>query len=273
MAAPLSHARFGSLGNVCRLGLAARSDASLTEEDVAFALEQGVNFLNWPGTPDYLSRAIAGLGQRRDGVIVCAQLEARSGADAERELDGMLHQLRTDHVDVLTFYYVEAEAEWAEIDGRGGALEYCRRARAAGKVRLLGLTSHQRSLAATIASSGDIDMLMIRYNAAHRAAETEVFPVTQALGMPVVTYTSMRWGALLQATPDDPPDFQSPPAATWYQWVLQHPSVTVALMAPYSRSQLEDNLQVLKQPPLSHQEHLRLAEHGRRVRRHAGHFP
>ena len=35
---------------------------------------------------------------------------------------------------------------------------------------------------------------MIRYNAAHRGAEREVFPVTEALGLPVIAYTALRWG-------------------------------------------------------------------------------
>ena len=37
--------------------------------------------------------------------------------------------------------------------------------------------------------------------------------------MPVVTYTGLRWGALLRGTPDDPPDFEPPGAPYWYyQW-------------------------------------------------------
>ena len=42
------------------------------------------------------------------------------------------------------------------------------------------------------------------YNAAHRGAETDVFPVTAALGMPVVAYTALRWGALMRPTREDP---------------------------------------------------------------------
>ena len=30
----------------------------LTEDDIHFALGRGVNFLNWPGEPDPLSRAV-----------------------------------------------------------------------------------------------------------------------------------------------------------------------------------------------------------------------
>ena len=117
--------------------------------------------------------------------------------------------------------------ELRRLDGPGGALETCAAAQGDGVVRILGLTSHQRRLAAETARSGLLDMLMIRYNAAHRGAETEVFPVTDALGMPVVVYTCLRWGALLRGTPDDPPGSVAPRAPDWYRFALQTDSVTV----------------------------------------------
>src|SRR5262249_49551553 len=144
----------------------------------------------------------------------------------------------------------------------------------AGRVRLLGLTSHQRRLAAAVARGGLLDMLMIRYNAAHRGAEADVFPVTDALGLPVVVYTCLRWGALLRPTPDDPPGFRVPPAPAWYRFALQSPSATVALMAPESRAELGEDLAWLAAPgPLPPEEYESLAAHGRRVRAHAGSFP
>jgi predicted aldo/keto reductase-like oxidoreductase len=273
MLPPSLIAPFGRLGAVCRLGLATRG-GGLTPDDIHHALDRGVNFLNWCGSPDALSRTVAELGPRRREVVVCVQFEARTAEDGKRELEQLLAELNTDYVDALTFYYVEELEEWRQIIGRAGALEFCRRAQEAGCVRLLGLTSHQRPLAAEWARSGLLDMLMIRYNAAHRGAEQEVFPVTTALGLPVVGYTCLRWGALLRGTPDDPPGFTVPRAPAWYRFALQHPAATVALTAPDSRAELDENLTVLgADGPLTAEEYERLAAHGQRVRRHAGSFP
>ncbi|HTK77392.1 MAG TPA: aldo/keto reductase [Gemmataceae bacterium] len=259
---------------VCRLGLATRGNGSLAEEDVHVALSRGVNFLNWPGGEDALSRVIAGLGTRRSDVVVCAQFEARTAGDAATELRAILSTLHTDYVDVLTFYYVEEMHEWEEIIGPGGALGYCRAAKRDGVVRRLGLTTHQRPLAATVAQCGLLDVLMLRYNAAHRGAEREVFSVTEELGLPVITYTALRWGALLRPTPDDPPGFVVPTAPAWYRFALQSPSVAVVLAAPHNRTELEEDLTVLDATgPLPPDEYERLAEHGRRVRKHGGGFP
>jgi predicted aldo/keto reductase-like oxidoreductase len=266
--------RTGRKRSLCRLGLATRGGSALTADDVGYAVANGIDFLNWCGATDGLSAFVAGLGARRREVAVCAQLEARTAADARGELAQMLTQLGTDYLDVLTFYYVEVREEWQQIIGPGGALEYCRAAQSEGRVRWLGVTSHQRRLAAEMAASGLLDLLMIRYNAAHRGAENEIFPVTVAQGLPVVVYTCLRWGALPRPTPDDPPDFVPPPPPVWYRFALQHPAVSVVLMAPHNRRELEEDLQVLRQPePLSAEEYAALAAHGRRVRRHAGQFP
>ena len=258
----------------CRLGLASHGDTAITSDHIHLALDRGVNFLNWAGDEDVFSRTIAALGPRRDDVIVCVQFAARTAADAGEELRSVLAAIKSDYVDILTFYYVEEPAEWERLVGAGGALEYCRAAQRDGRARRLGITTHQRPLAAEAARSGKLDLLMVRYNAAHRGAETEVFPAADAAGMSVIAYTALRWGGLPRPTPDDPPGFTPPPAPEWYRFVLQNPTVTVALAAPHDRRELEEDLTVLDAThPLTPDEYERLAEHGRRVRRHGGGFP
>jgi aryl-alcohol dehydrogenase-like predicted oxidoreductase len=264
---------------VCRLGLASYGQTAITPEDICHALDRGVNFLNWQGLAegptdgDAFTKAVASLGARRSSVVVCAQFGARGATDAAAELRDVLATLRTDYIDVLTLYYVETPAEWEEITSPTGALRFLRDAKRDGVVRRLGVTSHQRKLAAEMARSRLLDLLMIRYNAAHRGAEREVFPVTAALGVPVIAYTALRWGALLRPTSEDAPGFSPPRAPDWYRFVLQHPAVAVTLAAPQTRAELDEDLQVLQASgPLPDEQYAALAEHGERVRRHAGRF-
>jgi aryl-alcohol dehydrogenase-like predicted oxidoreductase len=265
---------------VCRLGLASYSGNALTPDDVLHALGRGVNFLNWLGlaegqpADDAFSAAVAALGPQRPSIVVCAQFWARTAADAATELRSALAALGTDYIDALTVYYVEEEGEWEGIASPEGSLRYLRDAKRDGTVRRIGVTSHQRPLAARMAESGLLDLVMVRYNAAHRGAEREVFPVTDRLNMPVIAYTALRWGALLRGTPDDPPGFVVPRAPAWYRFVLQHPAVAVALAAPRTRAELDEDLRTLDAAgPLGGEEYAALAEHGQRVRRHAGGFP
>jgi aryl-alcohol dehydrogenase-like predicted oxidoreductase len=265
---------------VCRLGLASRGQSTLTPDDVNAALAHGINFLNWPGyadTPggvDAFSEVVKALGRRRDAVVVCVQFGARTAHDAADELRSILTALGTDYVDVVTLYYIERQAEWDEITSASGALPYLRDALHDGSVRRIGVTSHQRKLAALMAQSSMLDLVMIRYNAAHRRAERDLFPVTDGLHLPVIAYTALRWRALMQPTPSDPPGFVVPPAPAWYRFVLQTPSVAVTMAAPANRAELEEDLQVLEATgPLDPAEYQILCEHGARVRRHGGGFP
>ncbi len=261
------------LPRVCRLGLATRGGSRIRPEDVHWAVEQGINYLNWCGKPDGLSRAVRELGRERERVAVGVQFHARTAEAARREWDRLCGELKTDHLDVLTFYYVESEAEWREITASGGAYEFLAEQKNAGRLRMIGLTSHQRKLAAGWARTGLLDLLMIRYNAAHRGAEQDVFPVTRELGLPVVVFTCLRWKALLAPTPDDPPGARPPAAAECYRFCLSHPDVAVALAAVNSRAELEHDLELLRDWRVCTAEEMAaIRAHGDRVRRHAGVF-
>lgn len=300
---------------VCRLGLATRGNTRLRPEDVEYAVERGVNYLNWCGKPDGLSEAVAGFGGRRRDVVVAVQFQARAARAAEREFSRILKELRSDFVDVATLYYVESEEEWRELIAPGGVWDVLAGLQRDGALRMIGLTSHQRGLAAGWAqqevgqtdlagqaavgapevglhdgnspaqssrtrtgSVGDpgpyrLDMLMIRYNAGHRGSEREIFPVTAARNMPVVTYTGLRWRALLEPTPEDPPGFRPPGAADCYRFCLSHPAVAVVLTAPGNRKQLEENLSLLQDWRAAEPEEAeKLLAHGERVHRHASEF-
>ncbi len=172
------------LGRVCRLGLATRGNTGLSAEDLLMAIDRGVNYLNWCGCADGLRDAIRQFGAQRREVFIVVQFEARTAADARTELPRLLDELATDYLDVATYYYVERQHEWDEITAPDGAAEVLETAREQGIVRAIGLTSHQRALAARIAATGRLDLLMIRYNAAHRGAEQDVFPVTLRAGCP-----------------------------------------------------------------------------------------
>jgi predicted aldo/keto reductase-like oxidoreductase len=260
---------------VCRLGLATRGNTHLTSDLVHRAIDAGVNYHNWCGHPDGLSQAIRRMPSRlRDQLVIATQLNARTASAADREMDEILTELNTDRIDVVTLYYVEQPSEWDQITAPTGALAALRHAKQAGRLRLIGLTTHQRPLAARIADTGLIDLLMIRYNAAHRGAETDIFPTTRAKRIPIVAFTGQRWGALAKPTPADPSGFLPPAPKDWYRFVLANSDITVALMAPNGPQELDENLHLLhdwQRPSEIMMQTMR--DHGDRVHRSAGHFP
>ena len=210
----------------------------------------------------------------RTRVVLATQLYAHRGPKVLCELEKALKDLKTDWIDVVTFYYMESNSEWREISRLDGALEALRGAQQQGKVRFIGLTTHQhRGLGAMVTETGAVDLLMIRYNAAHRGAEQDVFPVTRRMNIPVICYTALRWGGLLKPTHDDPSAFKLLPAPEWYRFVLANPAANIVLTAPNDHKELEQDLGLLNdwRPPRKW-EFERMAAHGKRVQKNAGSF-
>lgn len=260
--------RLAGLPAVAALGLASRGNTHLRADDVVAAVERGVGYLNWCGHDDGLAAAVRAMDrQTRARVVVAAQLDARDADGAARELDDKLATLGVDTIDVLTAYYLESLDEWRTIQGPRGARETIESARADGRVGCFGVTTHQRPLARAILDEGTIDVAMLRYNAAHRGAEDEVFH--DALTTPIVAFTCTRWGALLTAT-DATPAMR---AVDCYRFALAHPAVAVALCAPNDRAELEEDLAVLDAAPPTEAELTAWRRHGDRVRATAGRFP
>lgn len=258
---------------VCRLGLATRGNTHLTREDVLLALDRGLNYWNWCGHQDGMAEAIRELGSRRKRVVIAAQLRARDEQGVQTELQQVLDRLKVDCLDVATHYYVERLEEWRQIAGPGGALQGLRKAQDRGRVGAIGLTTHQRELALQILRERRLDLLMIRYNAAHRGTEDRIFPQAAELRFPLVAFTALRWCDLLKPTPHDPDEFTPPPVRDWYRFVLAHPSVSIALAAPGNRSELLHALGLLDdwRPPTA-EELQSMRAHGDRVHRHARAF-
>jgi predicted aldo/keto reductase-like oxidoreductase len=269
-----THLEIPRLPGLRRLALATRGNTHLKSEDVLFALERGIDFWNWCGYEDGMSQALRDLGKDRGQVAVMTQIEALTWNQAEQKFEEALAILGTDYLDIVTFYYLETREEWEEIRGPGGALGYLREQESRCRLRRIGITSHQRRLAASIAESGEVDLLMIRYNAAHRGAEQDIFPTTDRRGVPVVAYTGVRWGALLEPIPGHPEEGPPPTAPECYRFALSNPSVGAVLMAPDNRAELVENLTLLDRwEPLTPEEDERMRMWGDRVRATAGSFP
>ena len=133
-----------------------------------------------------------------------------------------------------------------------------------GVIRFVGLTTHQRKLAARRAERKDVSLLMIRYNAAHPGAERDIFPhLTAARPRIVLAYTATRWRKLLKR----PKGWEGPvmTAADCYRFCLSSPHVHAVLGGPKSLAQLDENLAGLHKGPVTEAEARWMREYGRIV--------
>ena len=211
------------------------------------AFDQGVNYFYF-GTlrRDAMARAIHQLTpQHRQELVVAIQSYSRWPKILHQSVNRALRKLRLDCADVLILGK-------ADHPPSNHLLEELIKIRETGKARFLAISAHNRSRFRQYINSGIFDIIMVRYNAAHTGAETEVFPHLPGEGRPgVICYTATRWGSLLTTTPNEE---LTPTASDCYRFCLSQPSVDVCLSGPKNQQEMDEALRVLLAPPMTAEE-------------------
>jgi aryl-alcohol dehydrogenase-like predicted oxidoreductase len=263
------HSTFGRTGiPLFRLGMSATYRPG--RDAVHKALDAGVNFFFCYGFDTHMTRTLRELSatQRQRYVVATGAYNLLiCHTDIRRTLEKRLRQLRTDYLDVFLFLGVKKPKHFP-----ARVREEMTRLRDAGKVRAIGMSCHDRQFAGRLAAEGALDAFMIRYNAAHRGAEQDIFPHLAAHQPGVISYTATRWRFLLRRPKGWPKDGRVPTAGECYRFVLSNPHVDVCLTAPSNAEHLEANLAAVRAGPLSDADMAFMRDFGDAVHRTAGWF-
>jgi aryl-alcohol dehydrogenase-like predicted oxidoreductase len=175
-----------------------------------------------------------------------------------RAAEAALRTLSVDYLDVFQLYWLGRMSFFT-----GAVQEELYRLREEGKARLVGASIHDRPRAGKLAGASILDLLMIRYNAAHPGAEQDIFPHLVRRRPAMIAYTATAWRRLLRA----PRGWTGrlPTAGDCYRFCLTSPHVDVVLSGPRSVTELRENLAALDKGPLSAGEMEFLREFGRAV--------
>jgi predicted aldo/keto reductase-like oxidoreductase len=247
MMSDFARAPLGKIGTpVCRIGLSATYRPG--RQTVFKALDEGLNYFMYFGFDNQLTRVLREtVPARREQYVLAtgAYNWILFHTDLRRTLESRLRQMRTDYIDVFHFFGVTRRAHFTPR-----VREELQAIRESGLVRAVSISTHDRRFAVELARDGVLDAMMIRYNAAHRGAETEIFPNLPDSNPAVVSFTATRWSYLLRAPRGYPKDGRLPTAGMCYRFVLSNPAVHVCLMAPANIRQFERNLAEIRQGPL-----------------------
>jgi aryl-alcohol dehydrogenase-like predicted oxidoreductase len=238
---------FGSTSmRVTPLGLG--SSYGLEARDVERAVERGVNYIYWGSQrrPSY-AEAVRNLGpSRRENLVLVVQTYTRVAALMRGSLERALKELKTDYTDLLLLGW------WNEPPPRK-IVDAALTLKSAGLVRGVLISCHHRPTFASYIDDPSYDGIMVRYNAAHPGAETEVFPHLSRRRPGTVAYTATRWRALLNPKylPTNEP---APRASDCYRFVLTNPNIDVCLTGPSNAEELDEAMAALDRGPLSDDE-------------------
>lgn len=173
---------YRELGNtglkVSEIGLGcegfAEENCAMTKKLFDAAEIAGVNYFDlYTSNPNVRKAVGEALRNRREKFIaqshICSVWQngqykrTRKLSEVKAGFEESLEQLQTNYIDVGTIHYCDALDDWQTIV-TGGILDYARELKSAGKIRHIGLSSHNPQVALKAVESGAIEVLMFSVN-------------------------------------------------------------------------------------------------------------
>jgi aryl-alcohol dehydrogenase-like predicted oxidoreductase len=183
-----------------------RLDARGTRAVIDAALDAGITHFD---TADIYGGAGASerligetLGDRRDRIVLATKFGMDLGGDggtprgsrdyARRAVEGSLQRLRTDVIDLLYYHEPDGVTPLAETIGALGELVD------EGKIRAFGVSNVDAAQLREAAALGGARLAAVQneYNLLERAAEAEMLPLAEDLGVGFVPYFPLASGLL-----------------------------------------------------------------------------
>jgi aryl-alcohol dehydrogenase-like predicted oxidoreductase len=215
----------------------------LPEDGYARAIDAGVNLFFWEPNYHAQTRFFGQLtaDQKDSLVTVCGTFEAEPKAIL-RDLENALRMQSLEQIKVWMMFWVR---DWGRLgDDVVGLLEDCKRQ---GKIHAYGMSSHLRPLACR-AIEEEWDVVMVRHNAAHKGAETSVFPLAKERGVGLFTFNNLMYGRMLHRPYHGA--CEPPLPSECYRYSLFQPGVSATWSSPRNAGELAHNLEVLEAGPL-----------------------
>lgn len=176
--------RYRTLGKtglkVSEIGLGAewleRHNTEEVQEVIDTCEKEGINILDcWMSEPNVRSNIGLALKGRREKWIIQGHIGStwQNGQYVKtRELDqvkpafeDLLTRLQTDHVDLGMIHFVDDPEEFTRVTA-GEFMDYVRQLKKEGKIRHIGISSHNPEVAKMAALQGEIEMILFSINPA-----------------------------------------------------------------------------------------------------------
>jgi aryl-alcohol dehydrogenase-like predicted oxidoreductase len=158
------------------------------------AIDQGITYFDsarvYAESELYYGKLWGKYSEIRATIFQASKSANRNKTNALADLEQTLDRLQTDYLDLWQIHDVRTPQDIALIAGPGGALEAFVEAKAAGKVRFIGVTGHHDPKILTQAvREWPVDAVMMPVNPVEEILDgflTETLPAARKKGMAVI---------------------------------------------------------------------------------------
>ena len=190
---------------VTRLGFGGIPIQRVPEEEaiavVKRCLELGINFIDtakgYTNSEERIGKAISG---QREGLILATKSMSLTRDGVKSHLQQSLKQLGVESIDLYQFHNVSSFETLDTILTTGGPLAVIEEARKAGKVKHIGVTSHQIDVAKEAVKSDNFETIMFPFNFITCEAADELLPLAREHDVGFIAMKPLAGGMLQNVT-------------------------------------------------------------------------
>jgi len=132
----------------------------------------------------------------RDKIVLATKSLRREASGVIEHLNNSLRMMQTDYIDIYQLHQISQEKDWETVIGPGGALEAVVKAKEEGKVRYIGVTSHNLDMAIKMVKTGLFSSIQFPFNFIEDAAKDELHNVARDFGLGILVMKAFAGGVI-----------------------------------------------------------------------------
>lgn len=236
---------------ISRLGLGGipiqRVDAEQTKTLLHQLKAAGVNYIDtargYTVSEEYLGYALEGI---REDFVIATKSMSRDAVSMAKDIDQSLQNLRTDYIDLYQIHNPPPK-DLETIMAPGGALEALQAAKAAGKIRHIGITAHYPEVFRQALELSWVETIMFPYNIIENQGE-ELIQQCKEKNIGFICMKPLAGGALDDGT-------------LALRYIMQNDAVTVVIPGMAEEKEVRENVAAVQSDaPLTPEELARIDE-------------
>ena len=182
----------------------------------------------------------------RDKIILATKTTRRDASGALEQLENSLRMMETDYIDIYQLHQIAQDKDWDIVAGPGGAMEAVTKAKEQGKIRYIGVTSHNLAMAVKLVKTGIFSTIQFPFNFIEDAPKDELHVAARERGMGILAMKPFAGGMIDNA-------------GIAFKFLREYPDV-IALPGFDSSEQVDEIVSLYKRPNKVSGEDLRLME-------------
>jgi predicted aldo/keto reductase-like oxidoreductase len=232
--------RLGRTGlSVSQFGFGGIPIQRLAEDEavavVKRCLDLGVTFLDtangYTTSEERIGKAISG---RREGLVIATKSLSRKAEGVEKHLKLSLERLNVQYIDIYQFHGVSDDKTLETVLAPDGPMAVVEKAKEAGLVKHIGVTSHQIDVAKRAVISNRFETLMFPFNFVTSEAADELLPLCRRYDVGFIAMKPLAGGMI-------------PNVRVAIKYLLQFPDVVICCGIEKA-SEVEEIVEIVEGP-------------------------